>query len=59
VTEQFYLVNQTRRKKNRATYRIEKDIGRLEIAVDDLGLVAVEEGEALGRPERDLHPQVP
>ena len=46
-------------KRRNGAHRVEQDVGGLEVAVDDLGHVAVEEGEPPSRPERDLHPQVP
>jgi len=41
------------------TYRVEQDVGRLEVAVDDGFLVAVKEGEALGGAHRDVETRCP
>lgn len=38
------------------TYRVNQDVGGLEIAVDHWRVGVVEEGEALGRTDGDLHP---
>jgi hypothetical protein len=40
-------------------YRVEQDVGGLEVAVDHLRVSVVEEGEALGRADGDLHPRHP
>ena len=40
-------------------YRVEQDVGGLEVAVDHRRVGVVEEGEALGRADGDLHPRHP
>lgn len=41
------------------THRVEQDVGCFEVAVDDRRVGAVEEGEALGSADGDLHPRHP
>ena len=40
-------------------YRVEEDVGRLEVPVDDLFLRRVQEGEAARRARGDLEPPAP
>jgi hypothetical protein len=40
-------------------YRVEEDVGRLEVPVDDLLLRRVQEGEAARRARGDLEPPAP
>ena len=44
---------------DRVAHRVEKDVGGLEVAVDDRRVGVVEEGEALGGAGGDLHPPHP
>jgi hypothetical protein len=41
----------------KCTYRVEQDVGRLEVPVDDGLLGVVKEGEALGGAHRDVQPR--
>jgi hypothetical protein len=53
------LVNYCDEGTGRFAYRVEQDVGGLEVAVDHRRVGVVEEGEALGRAHGDLHPRHP
>ena len=42
--------------KLQVAYRVEQDVGGLEVAVDHRRVGIVEKGKALGRDDSDLHP---
>ena len=46
-------------RTGRFAYRVEQDVGGLEVAVDHRRVGVVEEGEALGGAHGDLHPRHP
>jgi hypothetical protein len=59
VVSGHVVANQETYAALQKVYRVEEDVGRLEVPVDDLLLRRVQEGEAAGRARGDLEPPAP